>query len=105
MPHSNPVYQTPSVYMIYLLKWIMTMMTPGEFKNGGQSLNINYSFADKPFGQVIVALTAKGICKMAFADDGQIQTIKNLKVNFSIATYRQLVDGIQQNALFSFKQD
>lgn len=24
-------------------------MTPGEYKNGGLALNINYSFADTPF--------------------------------------------------------
>lgn len=26
-------------------------MTPGEYKNGGESLNINYSFAESPFGK------------------------------------------------------
>lgn len=80
-------------------------MTPGEFKNGGQTLNINYSFADTPFGQVIVASTAKGICYMAFADEGQEQALENLKAQFPNATYHQLVDRIQQNALFLFTQD
>ncbi len=35
-------------------------MTPGEYKNGGQELQINYSFARSPFGTVMVASTAKG---------------------------------------------
>ena len=26
-------------------------MTPGEYKNGGQALRINYSFAETPFGR------------------------------------------------------
>ncbi len=30
-------------------------MTPGEYRNGGATLHINYSFADTPFGKVIVA--------------------------------------------------
>jgi AraC family transcriptional regulator, regulatory protein of adaptative response / methylated-DNA-[protein]-cysteine methyltransferase len=42
-------------------------MTPGEFKNGGESLIINCSFAESPFGDILVASTAKGICYMAFA--------------------------------------
>src|SRR3954470_20547884 len=30
-------------------------MTPGEYKNGGAELQINYSFAATPFGTIIVA--------------------------------------------------
>jgi AraC-like DNA-binding protein len=44
-------------------------MTPAEYKNGGQALNINYSFAESPFGNILVASTPKGICYLAFADD------------------------------------
>lgn len=32
-------------------------MSPGEYKNGGESLKINYSFADSPFGKILVAST------------------------------------------------
>jgi AraC family transcriptional regulator of adaptative response/methylated-DNA-[protein]-cysteine methyltransferase len=32
-------------------------MTPGEYKNGGEELRINYSFAETPFGIVIIAST------------------------------------------------
>ncbi len=35
-------------------------MTPGEYKNGGEALTINYDFADSPFGEVIIASTSKG---------------------------------------------
>ena len=30
-------------------------MTPGEYKNGGEQLRINYSFAESPFGNLIGA--------------------------------------------------
>jgi AraC family transcriptional regulator of adaptative response/methylated-DNA-[protein]-cysteine methyltransferase len=80
-------------------------MTPGEYKNGGASLIINYSFADTPFGKVIVASTDKGVCYMAFADDGDEKALELLKNNFPNARYIQLVDRIQQNALFAFTQD
>src|SRR6476619_3527989 len=44
-------------------------MTPAEYKNGGKALSINFSYAESPFGNIIVASTPKGICYMAFADD------------------------------------
>lgn len=80
-------------------------MTPGEYKNGGSSLQINYSFADTPFGKVIVASTSKGICHMAFVDDGEELALEKLKANYPKASYNQIVDRIQQNALFIFTQD
>jgi AraC family transcriptional regulator of adaptative response/methylated-DNA-[protein]-cysteine methyltransferase len=79
-------------------------MTPGEFKNGGESLNINYSFAESPFGNLLVASTIKGICYMAFADDEK-EGLKQLQIHFPNAHYKQMVDMIQQNALYIFTQD
>ncbi len=79
-------------------------MTPAEYKNGGKSLSINYSFAETPFGNIIVASTAKGICYMAFADDRD-DAFKKLQQQFPNAQYTQIVDTAQQNALFIFKKD
>ncbi|GAC1444161.1 MAG: methylated-DNA--[protein]-cysteine S-methyltransferase [Sediminibacterium sp.] len=79
-------------------------MTPGEFKNGGEDLSINYSYAESPFGNMLVASTAKGICYMAFADNEQA-ALQELQNNFPRARYRQMVDLIQQNALCIFTHD
>jgi AraC family transcriptional regulator of adaptative response/methylated-DNA-[protein]-cysteine methyltransferase len=79
-------------------------MTPAEYKNGGQSLHINYSFAETPFGQILIASTAKGICYMAFADEGD-NALNLLFEQFPNAVYSQMVDTIQQNALYIFTQD
>jgi AraC family transcriptional regulator, regulatory protein of adaptative response / methylated-DNA-[protein]-cysteine methyltransferase len=79
-------------------------MTPGEYKNGGQSLAINYSYAESPFGNVLVASTAKGICYMGFADNEQ-DGLQALQQRFPNATFRQMTDLIQQNALFIFTKD
>ena len=79
-------------------------MTPGEFKNGGENLFINYSFAESPFGNIIVASTSKGICHMAFLESEE-QAFKGLKGRFPKAQYNQVVDLIQQNSLFIFRQD
>lgn len=79
-------------------------MTPGEFKNGGSALAINYSFAESPFGDVLVASTPKGICHLAFADDRE-EAFVQLQVRFPNAQYRQIVDVLQQNALYIFTRD
>jgi AraC family transcriptional regulator of adaptative response/methylated-DNA-[protein]-cysteine methyltransferase len=79
-------------------------MTPAEYKNGGLALTINYSFAESPFGNIIVASTQKGICYLAFADDND-DAFKQLHARFPNAAYNQVVDMAQQNALFIFKKD
>ena len=79
-------------------------MTPGEFKNGGENLSINYSYAESPFGNILVASTAKGICYMAFADSEQ-EALAALQARFPNAHYKQMVDLIQQNALYIFTHD
>ena len=79
-------------------------MTPAEYKNGGQSLSINYSFADSTFGNILVASTGKGICHLAFADN-ENQAFNALKNQFPNASFHQKLDFIQQNALFIFTHD
>ena len=79
-------------------------MTPGEYKNGGENLLINYSFAETLFGYILVASTSKGICYMAFADNEQ-EALVALKNNFPNAQFKQMVDLIQQNALYIFTKD
>jgi AraC family transcriptional regulator, regulatory protein of adaptative response / methylated-DNA-[protein]-cysteine methyltransferase len=79
-------------------------MTPGEYKNGGENLSINYSFAETPFGNIIVASTPKGICYMAFADEEQA-ALTTLFSHFPLAQFRQITDLLQQNALYIFTQD
>ncbi len=76
-------------------------MTPGEYKNGGKNLSINYSFAETPFGNILVASTSKGICHMAFADDGPA-ALRALQNNFPNAQLLQKTDLMQQNALNIF---
>lgn len=79
-------------------------MTPGEFKNGGEKLFINYSFTESPFGDILVASTTKGICHMAFSDN-QVVAFDLLYRRFPNASYVPKVDSIQQNAISIFTQD
>jgi AraC family transcriptional regulator of adaptative response/methylated-DNA-[protein]-cysteine methyltransferase len=79
-------------------------MTPAEYKNGGKNLEINFSFAESPFGNIIVASTHKGVCFMAFTED-EPTGIKDLNHKFPNATFFRKLDLLQQNALFIFQND
>jgi AraC family transcriptional regulator of adaptative response/methylated-DNA-[protein]-cysteine methyltransferase len=47
--------------------------TPGELKTGGHGLTIHYGFGMTPFGECIVASTQRGICYLAFIQDGEYE--------------------------------
>ena len=79
-------------------------MTPAEYKNGGKDLVINYSFAESPFGDMIVASTQKGICYMAFYEEEQT-AFSIMGNHFPNASFNRKLDLIQQNALFIFQND
>jgi AraC family transcriptional regulator, regulatory protein of adaptative response / methylated-DNA-[protein]-cysteine methyltransferase len=79
-------------------------MSPAEYKNGGKNLEINFSFAESPFGNLMVASTTKGICHMAFYDYEQT-AFDILKGHFPEAIFQRKLDILQQNALFIFQND
>ena len=41
-------------------------VTPGEFKRQGEGVEIGYGVHPTPFGEILVAITPRGICRMAF---------------------------------------
>lgn len=41
-------------------------VTPGELKRAGAGLTIQYGFQPSPFGECLIALTARGICHLSF---------------------------------------
>ena len=79
-------------------------MTPGEFKNEGESLIINFSYAETPFGDVLIASTPKGICHISFVNERK-KAFQVLKNRFQKASFIQKTDMLQQNALQIFKED
>ena len=45
-------------------------MTPAEYRQGGAGLEIGYGFSPSPFGQCLTAFTKRGICNLAFLEEG-----------------------------------
>jgi AraC family transcriptional regulator of adaptative response/methylated-DNA-[protein]-cysteine methyltransferase len=79
-------------------------MTPGEYKNGGRELAINYSFGETPFGKIIIGSTPKGICYLAFTEMEE-EGLMYLQNKFPNASYQLQSDANQENVLQLFSKD
>jgi AraC family transcriptional regulator of adaptative response/methylated-DNA-[protein]-cysteine methyltransferase len=52
--------------------------SPGEMKNGGAGMQIDYGFAETPFGEALIAETRRGICHLSFVDGNGRNGARNL---------------------------
>ena len=80
---------------------IIERITPEECNTSKSLLTINYSFADSPFGEIIIASTDKGICFLEFVNN-KLDSLDRLKNIFPYADISNKHDGIQENALSFF---
>jgi AraC family transcriptional regulator of adaptative response/methylated-DNA-[protein]-cysteine methyltransferase len=70
-------------------------MTPSAWRDGGRGETIRWTTFDSPLGQMLIAATSKGICRLTF-DDSEA-SLRRLFPNASIVRdeggLRQLVEG------------
>jgi AraC family transcriptional regulator, regulatory protein of adaptative response / methylated-DNA-[protein]-cysteine methyltransferase len=52
-------------------------MSPGEFKSGAAGLKIWYGIHETPFGDCLIATTARGICNLHFLNAGDEEIAEN----------------------------
>jgi AraC family transcriptional regulator, regulatory protein of adaptative response / methylated-DNA-[protein]-cysteine methyltransferase len=55
--------------------------SPGEMKNGGAGMSIDYGFAETPFGEALIAETKRGICHLSFVDVGGRDRVRHLLIS------------------------
>ncbi|RHX94749.1 cysteine methyltransferase [Leptospira yasudae] len=79
-------------------------MTPGEFKNGGEKLQIRYSFQKSSFGNYVVASTEKGICNLYFYDIPKREIVSELKEQWKQADLTEQTDENQDRVVRFFDQ-
>jgi len=61
-------------------------VTPGEYKQAGEGLQIDYGFHSSPFGECLIARTDRGICNLAFIRDGERErALSELRKNWKYA--------------------
>ena len=64
-------------------------VTPGEYKRGGAGLEVGYAFHDSPFGEMFLAATERGVCRLTFpADDERDDEVAGLAERWPGATLR-----------------
>lgn len=65
-------------------------MSPGEWKSGGDGLEILYGFHPSPFGTALVMATPRGLCGLAFSDPGKENAaLKDMQARWKNASYRE----------------
>jgi AraC family transcriptional regulator of adaptative response/methylated-DNA-[protein]-cysteine methyltransferase len=65
-------------------------MTPGDYAKGGAGVEIGYGFHPSPFGIALVLATAKGLCGLAFGDEGEEKSIfADMRSRWPKASYRE----------------
>jgi AraC family transcriptional regulator of adaptative response/methylated-DNA-[protein]-cysteine methyltransferase len=81
--------------------------SPGEYKAGGADMEIQYSVADSPFGDVFIAVTPRGICKLSFLSNNIDQHIADLHGQWPNARLiKQISDTTKMvEALFAGEQN
>ena len=70
-------------------------MTPSAWRNGGRGETIRWTHFDSPLGQMLIAATSKGICRLTFEDN--VQSLQRLFPHATIVEdgggLRELVGG------------
>jgi AraC family transcriptional regulator of adaptative response/methylated-DNA-[protein]-cysteine methyltransferase len=65
-------------------------MTPGDYAKGGAGVEIDYGFHPSPFGIALVLATAKGVCGLAFGNEGEEKRIfADMRARWPKASYRE----------------
>lgn len=65
-------------------------ISPGEYKNGGAGLTIQYGFVPSPFGLALPMVNERGLCGLAFADEGgEAAAFEDMRKRWPNADYRR----------------
>jgi len=62
-------------------------MTPGEIRAGGEGVTIRHGVANTPFGTAFFAETQRGLCRLAFIDDGGDGELRTLRDSWPNASF------------------
>ena len=69
-------------------------MSPGEWKSGGQGIEMRYGFHSSPFGQALVIVAPRGLAGVALADaGGEREALADMTRRWPKATYIEDRDG------------
>jgi AraC family transcriptional regulator of adaptative response/methylated-DNA-[protein]-cysteine methyltransferase len=73
-------------------------MTPSAWRDGGRGETIRYAMLDTPLGQMLVAATPKGICRLTFDEDEAAlrRRFPNAEILLADGAMASLIGGVLQ---------
>jgi AraC family transcriptional regulator of adaptative response/methylated-DNA-[protein]-cysteine methyltransferase len=74
---------------VYDLFVHLEAVTPGEFKNRGKGMVIEYGLHPTPFGDCFIATTSRGICAMSFTGNEPGKALHELRDQWEWADLRE----------------
>jgi len=88
------------------LRW--EAMSPGEFARQGDTVTINFSWMDSPFGEALIMGTNRGLCGIAFAaETGRSEAFNDMAARWPKADFVENAAALKQwgEAAFSRSGD
>lgn len=80
-------------------------VTPGELKTGGAGLVIQYGLYPTPFGEAMIAATARGLCFLSFVQGAnRAKALRELKGRWSAARIERDDDSLAPFARRAFPE-
>ncbi len=65
-------------------------VTPGDVQKKGAGLNIGYGYHPSPLGELMVAVTPRGVCWLGFqVDESRDRSLQRLRQHFPLAVLHQ----------------
>jgi AraC family transcriptional regulator, regulatory protein of adaptative response / methylated-DNA-[protein]-cysteine methyltransferase len=78
-------------------------LSPGEYKSGAAGLSITYGFSPSPFGLALLLITPRGLCGLAFAEEGgEAEAFEDMRRRWPHAHYTRDDAAIRPHALRIF---
>ncbi len=60
-------------------------VTPGEYKQQGAGIPIDYGFHATPFGECLIAVTERGVCALLFVEEDRATAMAQLRAQWARA--------------------
>src|SRR2546425_1576954 len=70
-------------------------VNPGDFRRGGEGLQIRYSIIDSPLGRLLVAATERGVCGV-YIGDSDAFVERSLAEDYPSATFYRSDEGMKE---------
>lgn len=64
-------------------------VTPGEYRQGGEGVRIDFGYHDTLFGECLVSCTSRGVTGLAFCSEGRTDALREMQSRLPNAIYTE----------------